>query len=284
VVKKECAMNKQSGSGGAWKSPFFTKSPGARTVARSLQLGKELRRKARAGRALGTFVIDLPHASTITALSVAGFDFLVLDMEHSSLDFGCLAGLIDASRAAGIPALVRPFGRDEGVIGKILDMGAHGVMVPHVDCPERAGEIVSQARFAPRGQRGFSPVTRFDSLEEPLRELDEAAYVVVQIEGRSALERVADISAVDGIDAIFVGPYDLALSLGVEPGSEQVYEAALDIATRVPEYLALGIYLDDPATSGQWAERGFALQCVSFDGRMLAGGAGAVVGQAGEWS
>ena len=262
-------MGNQSSTGGTWKSPFYSRTPGAQTVARSLSLGIKLRDKVHNGLALGAFIIDLPNPSTVTAMSIAGFDFVVLDMEHSAVDFGALEGLINAARAAGITALVRPWGQGGGLIGKILDMGAHGVMVPHVDGPDQAKSIVDQARFSPLGNRGFSPLSKFDCFEEPLKLLDESAYVVVQIEGRAAIDRVEEIAAVPGIDTIFVGPYDLALSLGVDPGSEPVFRAAQKIAEAVPDHLGLGIYVDNPENSKEWASRGFAFQCVSFDGRML---------------
>jgi 2-keto-3-deoxy-L-rhamnonate aldolase RhmA len=194
-------------------------------------------------------------------------------MEHSSIGFSCLEKLISAGQAAGIATLVRPSGEDSGVIGKVLDMGAHGVMVPHVDTPERAREIVNQARYKPLGSRGFSPLTRFDAIEEPLKTLGNASYVVVQIEGKEALSRVKEIASVPGIDAVFIGPYDLALSLGVSPGSPEVHQAAKEMAKQVPAEISLGIYIDDPDTCGEWAAQRFALQCVGFDGRMLSDGA-----------
>lgn len=260
-----------------WKSPFYNKSTGSEAVSHALTLGNNIRARVESGWALGTFLIDLPHPSTITALSVAGLDFVVLDMEHSSIDFSSLDVLLNACRAARLPALVRPWGEDSGLIGKALDLGANGIMAPHVDTPEHARRIVEESRFQPLGNRGFSPVTKFDSLERPLESLQTSTYVVVQIEGRAALDRAAEIAAVPGIDAIFVGPYDLALSLGVEPGSEAVYEAAGKIAGEVPDGIGLGIYIDNPSKCANWAERRFALQCVSFDGRMLADGARAVI-------
>ncbi|OGT81288.1 MAG: hypothetical protein A3H91_04625 [Gammaproteobacteria bacterium RIFCSPLOWO2_02_FULL_61_13] len=263
-----------------WKNPLAVDNAGAETISKSLLRGIQLRRRVAAGLALGTFVIEHPDPSTLAALSLAGFDFVVLDMEHSALDFSGLEFLIVAGQAAGIAMLVRPWGEDAGLIGKILDMGANGIMVPRVETPERARAVVEQARFAPVGNRGFSPVTKYDSLTEPLAMMDEATFVVVQIEGQGALARVADIAAVPGIDAIFVGPYDLALSLGVAPGSAQVYAAAERMAQSVPREIGLGIYIDDPARSGEWAARRFALQCISFDGRMLSSGARAVVTQA----
>ena len=266
-------MNDKSSSASGWKNPLFVSSEGAERWSESLLLGEKLRQKANSGWALGTFLIEVPTAATVTALSLAGFDFVVLDMEHSSIGFSCLETLISAGQAAGITTLVRPCGEDSGIIGKVLDMGAHGIMMPHVDSPERAREIVKQSRYKPLGSRGFSPLTRFDSFEEPLKALGDASYVVVQIEGKEALTRVKEIAAVPGIDAIFIGPYDLALSLGVAPGSPEVRAAAMEMAQAVPGDRALGIYIDDPESCGDWAAKRFALQCVGFDGRMLSDGA-----------
>jgi len=256
-----------------WKNPEAVPVPLGALQSAALLRGSDLRRLVRSGRALGTFLIELPTPTTLTSLAMAGFEFVVLDMEHSTIGTTVLESLIVAGHAAGLATLVRPCSRDPGLIGKILDMGAHGVMAPHVDTPERAREIVAAARFKPLGNRGFSPLSRFDALEHPLQALNEATYVAVQIEGRDALRRVAEIAAVPGIDAIFVGPYDLALSLGVTPGSADLFDVAARVAMDVPGSVSLGIYIDDPASCGDWAARRFALQCVSFDGRMLAQGA-----------
>ena len=263
-----------------WRNPLFVASNGARKIADSQLLGEKLRRKAAAGWALGTFLIELPAPASLTAMSLAGFDFVVIDLEHSSVGVSTLEPLIIAARAVALATLVRTWGEDVGLIGKVLDMGAHGIMAPHVDSAERARAIVEQARFPPQGRRGFSPLTKFDAQREPLRALCQSTYVVVQIEGPKAMERVGKIAAVPGVDAVFVGPYDLALSMGIKPGSARVFSAAERMAREVPSTIALGIYVDDPATCGAWASRRFALQCVSFDGRMLSNGARAIVAQA----
>jgi len=273
-------MSEKTDAAMRWKNPSAVTNAGAERISEALLRGVQLRRKMAAGLAIGTFVIEHPDPSTLVAMSLAGFDFVVLDMEHSAVDFSRLEILIAAGHAAGIAMLVRPWGEDIGLIGKILDMGANGIMVPRVETPERARQVVEQARFAPVGNRGFSPVTKYDSMSEPLAMMDEATFVVIQIEGQEALARVTDIAAVPGIDAIFVGPYDLALSLGVAPGSAPVYAAAERMAQALPRHVGLGIYIDDPARSGEWAARRFALQCISFDGRMLSSGARAVVTQA----
>ena len=275
-------MSDYSNTVNPWKNPLAVTNPAVEILSKGLQAGLELRRKARGGRALGTFLIELPCPATLVTLALAGFDFVVLDMEHSGIDFARLESLILAGHAAGLALLVRTWGKDVGLIGKALDLGANGILAPHVESAAHARAIVEQARFGPRGRRGFSPLTKYDALGQPFRDLDAATYVVVQIEGRAALDSVKDIAGVPGIDAIFVGPYDLALSLNVEPGSDAVYAAADRVAAAVPDEITLGIYIDDPIQCRNWTNRRFVLQCVSFDGRMLANGARAIAQQASQ--
>ena len=263
-----------------WKNPRAVRNRAARRVAESLLLGKGLARRAAAGWALGTFVIELPGVSSMATLALAGFDFVVLDMEHSAIDCSTLEPLILAAQGPASPPWCAPGAMTTASSARFSTWAQHGVMIPHVESAERAAAIVNQARFPPQGQRGFSPLTKFDTLGAPLRALDRATFVVVQIEGPEGLAAVGEIAAVPGIDAVFVGPYDLALSLGVAPGSARVMAAAERMAKAVPESVALGIYIDDPAACGAWAARGYALQCVSFDGRMLANGARLVVEEA----
>jgi 2-keto-3-deoxy-L-rhamnonate aldolase RhmA len=257
----------------AWVNPRSVDGPAAARHTDNLVKGARLREKASRGLALGTFLIEMPTSATVSSLALAGFDFVVIDMEHSPIGFSHLEALIVAGHTSGMAVLVRTWGPDAGLIGKVLDMGANGVMASHVDSPERARQIVDQAKFSPLGRRGFSPVTRFDALQRPLQQLNDSTYVVCQIEGANALSRAGEIAEVPGVDAVFVGPYDLALSMGVQPGSAAVYEAAENIAGMLPDDKALGIYVDDPADCANWVSRRFTLQCVSFDGRMFADGA-----------
>ena len=275
-------MSRPPAGAKTWSNPHAVLHAASEPLGAALLRGEQLRAKLHTAGAcaLGSFLIELPTPAVLPALSLAGFDFVVLDLEHSSLDFSALQVLITAAHAAGIAALVRPHSAEAGLIGKILDMGANGIMASHVDTPERARAVVEAARFPPRGTRSFSPLMKFDPLEHPLQALGDATYVVAQIEGRAALSRVDEIAAVAGVDALFVGPYDLALSLDVPPGSPEVRTLAQRALRGVPEAVSLGIYIDDPAQCGAWAEHGFRLQCVSFDGRMLANGARSVMSEA----
>ncbi len=268
-----------SGSGG-WRNPSHARSEGAHAIARNLTAGDRIREKLTSGLALGTFLIELPAAETVSAIAMASFDFVVLDLEHSSVDMSRLQTLILAGHAADLPVIVRPWTEEPALLSKILDMGANGVMAPHVDSAERAQEIVNACKFSPTGQRGFSPLAAFDGLETPLEQLSQSVFVIVQVEGANALANAGAIAAIRGIDAVFVGPYDLALSMDLPPGSGEVLSAAEKVGADIPDDVALGIYIDDPTASGDWARRNFKLQCVSFDGRMFANGARAAAATA----
>jgi 2-keto-3-deoxy-L-rhamnonate aldolase RhmA len=240
-------------------------------LQQAMALGEGLRRRYRAGTVRGTFVIELPTPRAVRALALAGFDFVVLDLEHSPVGVGELGPLIAEAQLCGVAALVRPPALDAPLVGKLLDLGANGVLIPHVDSAQEARTAVQAARYAPEGTRGACPLTGTTVFDTPSGKLDSAALVLVQIESSQGLEAVDEIAATPGLDGVFVGPYDLSHALG-EPGEvdgEGVLEASRRIALATPERVMLGAYVDDPAQSQRWTERGFRFQCVGFDGRML---------------
>lgn len=103
--------------------------------------------------------------------------------------------------------------------------------------------------------------------------------VVVQVEGLQAVEHAAEIAGIEGVDAVLIGPYDLSQAIGRpgDVGAPEIAEAAGRVAAACRGQAMLGIYVDDPAMSQEWARRGFGLQCVGFDGRMLLDGARSVL-------
>lgn len=263
-----------------WRNPHHVRNGPAEAVSKDLVRGDLVRRRVAAGWALGTFLIEHPCPETVAALALAGFDFVVLDMEHSSFGYEGLQRLIQAAHASGVAAIVRPWSSAAGEVGKILDIGANGIMAGHVETAQEAEAVVAAARYAPNGKRGFSPLAKYDAFAEPLHDLSHAAYVIVQIEGRDAIDNLPEIASVEGIDALFVGPYDLSLSLGVPPGGEEVYARAEQLARSTADAITMGIYIDDPTLAGRWAAVGYRLQCVSFDGRMFSDAARQVADKA----
>lgn len=248
-------------------------------VGQSLLSFRERLTRHEAGAIVGTFLIELPTVATIRILAMAGFSFVVIDLEHSTLTLAAAEPLLAEARACGLSTLVRVPPDHLSLIGNALDSGANGVMVPHVDSVEQAKRVVRHTRFAPIGERGFSPLTITRSLDEPQSAMNHGQIVVVQIEGQAGLANAGAIASIAGIDAVFVGPYDLAEALGTpsDIDSPAVLEAAEKVARSVPKDRLVGIYMDNPAKSAAWLKRGFRLQCVSFDGQMLANRAREVI-------
>lgn len=166
----------------------------------------------------GPFMITADPAF-VEAAGYAGYDFVLLDMEHGPGTFENLQNLIRAANVAGVMPVVRvPRGSDIW-IDQALDVGAGGVMIPQIDTAEQAGNAVAAAKFSPVGNRGTCRFVRsagygaipgnqyFSKAQETV--------VIVQAEGSKAVENLDEILDVPGIDIVFVGPYDLSSSLGL---------------------------------------------------------------------
>ena len=255
---------------------------GAQRTREGLHWGERLREAHKSRSLLGTFLIELPTLRTVRALALAGFEFVVLDLEHSPFGTETLHALVAECQASGIAPLVRVWTADPGLIGKVLDIGVAGVMVPRVTSAAAAAEVVQAARYNPGGERGMAPLISYSASDGPQSLLGDSPLVIVQLESRQAIDEAAEIMAVAGLDMLFVGPYDLSQALG-QPGnvnSDDVHRVADSIAATAPPNMMLGVYVDNPAWSRDWVKRGFRFQCVGFDGRMLLQGARAVLARA----
>jgi 4-hydroxy-2-oxoheptanedioate aldolase len=184
-----------------------------------------------------------------------------------------LEHLIRAAEIAGTAPVVRVSGISEAQIIHPLDKGAAGLLVPMVNTPDMAREVVSYARFAPLGGRGvdvYARSARFGALPkaEYLAGANATVALAVQVEGREGLENAAEIARVEGLDAVYVGPYDLSQSMGI-PGQiddPRVREAAAEIAAQVTAAgRAAGIYVDDVATARRYLDLGFTYLTLSVD-------------------
>lgn len=241
----------------------------------ALTAGDRLRATYPRRPVLGTFLIELPTPRAVRAVALAGFDFVVIDLEHSSCGMDGLGPLITEAQLAGVAALVRVWALDDGLVGRVLDTGANGVVIPRVRDAAEASRAVEAARYGPLGSRGLAPLITYGALGISQATVGDSVVVVTQIEGVNAVEEAAAIAEVEGVDAVLVGPYDLSQALG-RPGDVRghaVAEAAVKVAAACGDHAMLGIYVDDPADSQAWVERGFRLQCIEFDGRMLLSGA-----------
>lgn len=180
----------------------------------------------------GTFVkTDSPQV--IEVLATTQIHFAVVDAEHAPFDRMTIDRMILAGRACDLPVVIRLPDSSASTILTMLDMGAAGILVPHVDSADQARQIVSHARFR-KGQRGISLATRSAGYGAmPRREAIDAAdaiRILCQIESVQAVEDVENIAAVPGVDALFIGRADLAMSMGLDdPGAPAVEDAVVRI-------------------------------------------------------
>jgi 2-keto-3-deoxy-L-rhamnonate aldolase RhmA len=243
-----------------------------------------LRDRIRSGETLfGTFLgLASPIAAEICAR--AGFDWVIVDLEHGSGTESDLLTSLLAIGTTGTAAMVRPQSAERLRIGRALDLGAHGMMIPRVDVAEQAREAISFMRYPPDGVRGLALSTRGAGLGErahaDVRGINDHLVGIIQIESASAVEHADEIAELDGADVLFVGPTDLSHSLGV-PGqfTSPVYLAAIDrvVSAANGAGKATGILLRDVSTLPRHLELGFRFIALGSDDAFVAQGARAMV-------
>jgi 2-keto-3-deoxy-L-rhamnonate aldolase RhmA len=166
---------------------------------------------------IGTWINLVRNPAILTLLKSAGLDYARVDMEHSSPSMETVADMAVLGRALGFPIVVRPPAGNREWITRLLDVGVMGLHVPQVDTPEIAREVVAAARYAPvglRGQSGIGPHNEFTP-GASFAELNEQVHITIMFESASAFRQIEEIMATPGIDAVTLGPSDLAQELGV---------------------------------------------------------------------
>jgi 4-hydroxy-2-oxoheptanedioate aldolase len=248
----------------------------------------DLHPRLKAGETLfGTFLnLASPVATEIVAR--AGFDWVVLDLEHGAGTEADLLANLHAMGATRTAAIVRPPSGERLRIGRALDLGAHGIMVPRVDLAEQAREAASFLRYPPDGTRGIALSTRGAGLGElghgDVRSINAQVLGLIQIESRSAVEQAAAIAAIEGVDVLFVGPTDLSHSLGIPGGfTNPDYLEAITAVVGAAEGAgkAAGILLRDATVVSRHRDLGFRFIGLGSDGAFVADGARAVLREAG---
>jgi 2-keto-3-deoxy-L-rhamnonate aldolase RhmA len=175
------------------------------------------RRLASREHLLGTF-IKTPTTHATEILGGLGFDFVVIDQEHAPFDIGAIDRVVLAGRASNIAAIVRVADPRESNILSVLDCGASGILVPHVDTAAKAKDIAAACRYR-GGRRGFANTTRAGRFgdvpfADHIAAQDAEVACIAMIEDVAALDRIDAIAAVEGIDALFIGRGDLAAAIG----------------------------------------------------------------------
>ncbi|SCL26546.1 HpcH/HpaI aldolase family protein [Micromonospora inyonensis] len=216
---------------------------------------------------MGTFV-GISSPATVEILARRGFDPVCIDSEHTALGPELIENMIRAADSFGVAALVRVPGVGPE-IGRALDSGALGVVVPRVETPEQAQACVDMVRYPPQGQRGAGPgrSTAFGKdLVASVRESNSSVALILQVETELGLQNAYEIAAVDGVDMIFVGPGDLAVSMGVGMGSEKHTAAVAGILAEVKRAGKLsGIFSLTGGDLPHWRELGATFFLLSGD-------------------
>lgn len=202
----------------------------------------------------------------------SGFDFVIIDMEHGPASFSELQNLIRAALLSNIIPVVRTSDSNEISISRALDLGALGVQIPQVSSAAEAKSCVEAARFFPLGHRGvcrFVRAANYSSLprDEYFRKANES-LIIIQLEGKEAITNIDSILETEGIDIIFIGPYDLSQSLGV-PGQishPSVIEAMQKIVKRSRDRgIVVGTFTDTPDSARMWKKAGIQYLSYSVD-------------------
>jgi 4-hydroxy-2-oxoheptanedioate aldolase len=225
-------------------------------------------------RLLATFNV-IASADVVELIALAGFDAVIIDLEHGPHDLGCVRHSVVAAGSLGLRTIVRVRALDPSLIGTVLDLGTDGVLVPHVDSARDAEAAVSAARFAPEGGRGANPwvsAARFGYLDGWFAQANAEVVTMIMIESTAALRHLPEILAVPGLDAVFFGPMDLSHSLGV-PGETNHPMVVSALTNAVRDARAHGVstcvFVPDPATASAWWERGVRFVACGVDSGLI---------------
>ncbi len=243
---------------------------------------KQFKQQLHKGELLLSTLASIAAPQVAEILSQAGFDWLFIDGEHTSLSDGQIQQLIQA--AAPLPCLVRVHSLDEIAIKKALDSGASGIIVPQINSAEQAAQAVAFAKYPPQGQRGVG-ITRAQgygfSFNDTIEQANDEVIVVVQAEHAQAVEDIKAIATTPGVDGVFIGPYDLSASLGkmgqlddpaVVKAIEHITQTCLAVGVK------LGVFTTSAEAAIPYIERGFTLITAGTDTLLLGQGGRDIVG------
>ena len=226
---------------------------------------------------IGTF-IKSTDVTTVEVIGLCGYDFVIVDNEHTVMGKETMANILRIADAADMIASVRIRETSEAQIRQALDTGAMGVMVPMTSTKREVMDVVAYAKYAPMGVRGYSASHRaaaygFMDAAEYARVANQETMVACYCETKAAIDNLDEILTVEGLDIVFIGPFDLSQALGVtgNPSHPIVQNAINDIArkSRAAGKVA-GTIASDPAQAKDLFSRGIQYVCMSSDINMIA--------------
>lgn len=217
--------------------------------------------------------LTIPSAFSAELMAYRGFDYVCLDMQHGVIGYQVAVTMIQAINATDVMPFVRVPGNDLATINRMLDAGAMGIIVPLVSTPEDAFRAVDACRYPPQGSRSIGPTRVAIGAGADYAETANSQIACIpMVETREAMENLEKILDVPGIDALYVGPSDLSLSLGLPPGLDSggaFEEARLRVARLCKERGVIAGIHAEAALTRKHASAGYRMMTVSIDWRTL---------------
>ncbi len=230
------------------------------------------------GVALGGW-LTVPSSVSAEIMAHAGFDWVCVDMQHGLIDDAQMVQMLQGISSAQAVPLVRVPRNEPGIIGKSLDAGAWGIIVPMVNSQQDAEAAVAACRYAPLGIRSYGPLrANYSTGSDYFDRANGEVACIVMVETKQAVDNVEDIVSVPGVDAVYVGPADLSVTLGLSPAPDHAEQRFTDAIERVIDAcrrhdVVPGI-AGNAATAVKRLEQGFRLVEVASDAGLLGVGAG----------
>jgi len=228
---------------------------------------------------LGAFMA-LADSTAAELMATTGFDWLLIDGEHGPNDIKSIMQQLQALAAYAVNPVVRLQDHNVADIKRVLDVGAQTLLIPMVDSAEQAEQLAEAVRYAPNGIRGMggglTRATRWGSIPDYLEHADNNICLVLQIESPEGLAELDAITQVDGVDAIFIGPADLAATMGYlgQPGHPEVCRVVEQAIQRVHALgKPVGVYCGDPEQTVKYQEMGASFFLIAADTMLLKGAA-----------
>lgn len=206
----------------------------------------------------------------------AGFDWALIDMEHSPNDYRSVLGQLQVFAGSDTTALVRVEWNDTVAVKKLLDIGAQGLLFPMIQSVEEARRAVAATRYPPKGVRGVSGTTRatrYGRVKDYLARVEEETAVLLQVETQAALDAAEDIAAVDGVDGIFFGPADIGADMGLlgNPMHPDIWARIRPVAKALmARGMPVGTLVTDPGFAAELMDEGFTFVACGLDTGLLA--------------